>query len=191
MKEATCLQPKKTVSLGKYDNSWYNPGPQWKILLWLFVSALFFNNGLAIFNGFKCYLLRLFGAKVGNRVLIKPSVTIKYPWFLHIGNDVWIGEKVWIDNLDQVTIGNNVCISQGALLLTGNHNYKTPFFELITGKIVVEDGVWIGAKSTVCAGVTCKTHSVLSVMSVASTNLEAYGIYQGVPAEKIRTRVIN
>jgi putative colanic acid biosynthesis acetyltransferase WcaF len=181
----------KSVKLSAYDNSWYRPGPKWKIALWLLVNVLFFDNGFAIFNGLKCSILRVFGAKVGKRVLIKPSVNIKYPWFLNIGDDVWIGEKVWIDNLATVTIGNNVCISQGALLLTGNHNYNTPLFDLMIGTIVIEDGVWIGARSTVCPNVTCKTHAVLGVSSVATKNLDAFSIYQGIPAEKIKTRNIS
>ncbi|MCW3109752.1 MAG: putative colanic acid biosynthesis acetyltransferase WcaF, partial [Segetibacter sp.] len=122
MKESTLKENKQAIHLAQYDNSWYYAGPKWKIALWLFVNVLFFNNGFAVFNGLKCSLLRLFGAKIGKRVFIKPSVNIKYPWLLHIGNDVWIGEKVWIDNLGLVTIGNDVCISQGAFLLTGNHN---------------------------------------------------------------------
>lgn len=180
----------KAVKLSEYDNSWYKPGPKWKRNLWLVINVLFFNNGFAIFNRLKCSLLRLFGAKVGKRVLIKPSVNIKYPWFLQVGNDVWIGENVWIDNLGLVTIGDNVCISQGALLLTGNHNYSKSFFDLMIGTITVEDGVWIGAKSTVCPNVTCKTHAVLAVSSVATKDLDAYTIYQGVPAEKIKMRII-
>lgn len=190
MKGPISLQNRQSVSLAQYDNSWYNPGPGWKRFLWLLVNVLFFNNGLALFNGLKCWLLRQFGAKVGKNVTIKPLVNIKYPWFLTIGDNVWIGENVWIDNLGSVIIGDNVCISQGALLLTGNHNYKKQFFDLMIGEITLEDGVWIGAKATVCGGVTCKTHSVLSVSSVASANLEAFGIYQGVPAQKIRIRTI-
>ena len=97
-------------------------------------------------------LLRMTGASVGAGVVIKPRVTIKYPWKLAVGNHSWIGEQVWIDNLDQVTIGAHVCISQGALLLCGNHDYKKPTFDLITGPIVLEDGVWIGAKASVALG---------------------------------------
>lgn len=191
MKGLTSHQNKQTVRLAQYDNSWYNPGPKWKVLLWFVVSVLFFNNGFAIFNNLKCWLLRRFGAEVGKRVLIKPSVNIKYPWFLRVGSDVWVGENVWIDNLGLVVIGDNVCISQGAMLLTGNHNYKKPFFDLMIGEIILEDGVWIGAKATVCPGVTCRSHSVLSVSSVASSDLEAFGIYQGIPAQKIKIRTIN
>jgi putative colanic acid biosynthesis acetyltransferase WcaF len=101
---------------------------------------------------------------------------------------VWIGENVWIDNLGKVTIGNNVCISQGALLLCGNHNYKKSTFDLIVGEIHLEEGVWVGAKSVVCPGVTLKSHAILTVGSVATTSLESYTINQGNPAVKIRER---
>ena len=179
------------TDLSKYDNSWYQPGGAIKLLLWLWVNAVFFNHGLALFNGFKIILLRLFGAKIGVGVVIKPSVSIKYPWFLTIGNYVWIGEKVWIDNLTNVTIGNNVCLSQGVMLLTGNHNYTKPTFDLIIGEIILEDGVWLGAQSVVCPGITCKSHSVLTVGSMATKNLESYSIYQGNPAIKVRERKIS
>ena len=115
-------------------------------------------------------------------------MTIKYPWKLVVGDHSWIGEQVWIDNLDQVTIGANVCISQGALLLCGNHDYKKPTFDLITGPIVLENGVWIGAKASLAPGVTCGSHSVLSMGSVASKDLEAWTVYQGNPAVAVRER---
>jgi len=179
-----------TVNIKSYDNSWYQPGSAIKRVLWLFTSAFFFQHSLAIFSGLKCFLLRLFGAKVGVGVVIKPSVNIKYPWFLDIGDYCWIGENVWIDNLDKTIIGNNVCISQGAMLLTGNHNYKKSTFDLMVAGITLEDGVWIGAMCVVCPGIVCQSHSVLSATSVANKNMEAYSIYQGNPAVKIKERII-
>ena len=71
------------------------------------------------------------------------------PWKLKVGNNVWIGEDVWIDNLELVDISDNVCISQGAMLLCGNHDFTSSTFDLIVKPIVLEDGVWIGAKSIV------------------------------------------
>jgi len=135
-------------------------------------------------------LLRLFGGKVGKNVIIKPNVWIKYPWKLTIGSDVWIGEYAWIDNLASVQIGENVCISQGAMLLTGNHNYKKTSFDLMVSEIVLEAGSWVGTKSIVCPGIICKSHSVLAVNSVATKNLEEYSIYQGNPAIKVKSRDI-
>ncbi len=136
-------------------------------------------------------LLRLFGAKIGAQVVIKPKVNIKYPWLLEIGDHAWIGEKVWIDNLVQVSIGSHACISQGALLLTGNHNYKKSSFDLITGQIFIDDGAWVGAKAVICPGVRVSSHSIVTVGSVLTKSSSAYGIYQGNPAIKIKERQIS
>lgn len=179
------------TDLSSYDNSWYNTGAgAIKRIFWYFINHLIFTHGLFPLSSVKILILRIFGAKIGKGVHIKPAVNIKYPWLLSVGDYVWIGEKVWIDNLTDVVIENNVCLSQGAMLLTGNHNYKLPTFDLIVNKIVLKEGVWIGAKSTVCPGVTCYANSILSVGSVATQDLEAGGIYQGNPATKVKTRVI-
>ena len=180
------------VDLSKFNNAWYSPGASiFKRGIWFFINAIFFINPLNPFNGLKTALLRAFGSKIGRGVVVKPNVNIKYPWKLTIGNNVWIGEGVWIDNLAPVFIGDNTSISQGALLLTGSHNYKNVEFDLMVKDINLEDGVWIGAKSIVCPGVTCRSHSILTVGSVATSDLESYFIYQGVPAEKKRKRIMN
>ena len=188
--------PKENVQQGKtnlnaFDNSWYKPGNPIKILLWYVVNACVFNSYCFPFQRCKRFMLRLFGAKLGKGVIFKPKVNIKYPWKLEIGNHVWIGEQVWIDNLAQVTIEDHVCLSQGAMLLCGNHNYRKSTFDLITGTITLKEGAWIGAKAVVCPGVTCHSHALLTVGSVAVSDLEEYAIYQGNPAKKIRERKIN
>ena len=180
----------KIVKLNQYNNDHYQPGGTAEKILWYFINMILFKTMLPFPSLFKVRLLKLFGAKVGLDVVIKPNVNIKYPWFLEIGDDCWIGEGVWIDNLAQVTIGSNVVLSQGAYLLTGSHDYKKETFDLILGEIILEEGVWIGAKATVCPGVTCKSHSVLAVGSVATKDMEAYGIYQGNPAVFKREREI-
>ena len=177
--------------LSSFDNSWYKPGGSvGKRVFWYLTNAIFFKSSWFLSGSAKVFLLRLFGAKVGKGLVIKPCVNIKYPWRLTIGNHCWIGENVWIDNLADVTVGNHVCLSQGAMLLTGNHNYKRSSFDLMVGKITLMDGAWIGAQTTVCPSVTVDSHAVLSVGSVATADLEAYWIYQGVPAEKQKKRMI-
>jgi putative colanic acid biosynthesis acetyltransferase WcaF len=179
------------TDLSAYNNSPYHPGgTMLKRVLWYYVNALVFKSNLFPFYNLKNALLRLFGAKLGNGVEIKPCVNIKYPWLLTIGNNVWIGEDVWIDNLVMITISANVCVSQGALLLTGSHDYKKPAFNLITGKVTLEEGVWIGAKAIVSHGITVGSHAVLTSGSVATKDIEPYGVYQGNPAVKIRERII-
>jgi putative colanic acid biosynthesis acetyltransferase WcaF len=182
-----------TVDNSLYNNDWYGNkigASRSQQVLWYFFNVLFFINPLNPSSALKKFILKLFGAKIGKGVVIKPRVNIKYPWKLFIGDHSWIGEKVWIDNLANVVIGKSVCISQGAMLLTGNHNYAAKEFDLMVLAISVEDGVWLGAKSVVCPGVTCKTHSVLSVQSVATKNLEGFTIYQGNPAVAIKDRII-
>ncbi len=179
-----------TTNLASYDNSWYQPGSSIKRACWYLVNLIVFKSSLFPFYKFKILLLKCFGTKAGKNIFIKPNVNIKYPWFLTIGDNVWIGENVWIDNLGKVSIGNNVCLSQGSMLLCGNHNYSKSTFDLIVKEIILENGVWIGAKAIVCGGVVCKDHSILSVASVASKNLEPYTIYAGNPAVQIRERKI-
>lgn len=182
----------KQTDLSKYDNSWFKEGAGVvKRTLWYFTNALFFINPLNPLSGIKVSLLRMFGAKIGKGVVVKPGVNIKYPWKLEVGNYTWIGEKVWIDNLDMVTIGSNCCLSQNATILIGNHNYKESTFDLMVDAVVLEDGVWIGANSLVTGGVRCKSHSVLAVNSVASSDLDPYSIYRGNPAIKVKERVIS
>ena len=178
-----------TTDLSSFNNKDYQPGVNLIVrAIWYFCNILFLKNSWNPFSGLRKLILRIFGAKIGKGVVIKPAVNIKYPWKLTVGNYTWIGEGVWIDSLDEVVIGDNVCISQGALLLCGNHDYNKSSFDLITGKIFLEDGVWIGAKAVVCPGVTCRSHSILAVGSVATKDMEEYGIYQGNPAIKKSVR---
>jgi len=180
----------KKTDLGSFSNDWYQPGNRVKRFFWYFFNVVFLLNPLNPFSWLKKFVLRLFGAKIGKGTLIKPRVNVKYPWNLIVGNNVWIGEHVWIDNLAKVSIGDNVCISQGAMLLCGNHNYKKVSFDLIVKPIVLEEGVWVGAKAIVCPGVMIRSHALLTVNSVATGNLDAYSVCQGNPAVKIKDRVI-
>ena len=178
------------VDLSAYNNQWYKPGGRFRKAVWYFINIIFFKSSLFPFYGLKVLLLRMFGAKIGNGVLIKPNVNIKYPWLLTIADHVWIGENAWIDNLAEVTIGSNTCISQGALILCGNHDYTDTRFGLIVKPIVLEDGVWIGANTIVAGGSICKSHAVLAAGSVCSGVLESYSIYRGNPAVKVKDRII-
>ena len=180
-----------SVDLSTFSNPTFSHGKSVVVrMLWMLVSRLFFNTWVPYPSTFKAIILRLFGAKVGRGLVIRTHVRIKQPWRMSIGDHVWIGESVWIDNLVQVAIASNVCLSQGAFLLTGNHDYKSTSFDLITGEIHLESGVWIGAKALVGPGVRCMSHSVLAAGSTTFKDLEANKIYQGNPAEVKRERKI-
>lgn len=161
-----------------------------KQALWFFVSAMFVRASWNPFMGIKIFLLRAFGAKIGRGLVIKNNVTVKFPWKLTLGDNCWLGEHCWIDNLDYVVIGSNVCISQGAMLLTGNHDYTEASMPYRNAPIRIEDGAWIGAQATVCPGVTAHMQSILTVGSVATKDMDENCIYQGNPAVCIRKRII-
>ncbi len=161
-----------------------------KFVIWYFVSAIFFETPYFPFYRFKSLILRLFGAKVGVGLCIKPSVKIKFPWNLSIGDHVSLGERVWIDNLDMVTIGNNCCISQGTYLCTGNHDFNKISFDLIVKPIDIGDEVWLGAFCILLPGTKCGDRLVLSAGSLAKGPLEGGYIYHGNPATAIKLRGI-
>lgn len=173
-----------------FNKNEFNIGASiFKVYSWYAVSTLFYRSGIVPFSNVLVAILRAFGASIGKDVRIKPGIHIRYPWKLKLGDHSWLAD-CYIDNLDQVIIGKHACISQQAMLMTGNHNYKSSTFDLITKPIIIEDGVWLGAKTLISPGVIAHTHAVLTAGSTAVKNLDAYTIYQGNPAIKIRERLI-
>jgi putative colanic acid biosynthesis acetyltransferase WcaF len=179
------------VNIAEFSNPDFDRGAsRLKEALWLVVRAIFFLSPCPWPCALRVFWLRLFGARVGQGVVIKPEVKITFPWKLFLGDHVWLGEECWLLNLAPITIESHVCISQRAFLCTGNHNYKSVKFDLITEPIRIAQGAWIGAQTFVGPGVVIGTHAVLTAGSVATKSLEPYGIYQGNPAVFIKQRMI-
>lgn len=177
------------IDLSKYNNSGFDPGAgRLKISVWYFVNAIVFCGWLFPSYTVKVQILRMFGAQIGSGVVIKPRVNIKFPWNISVGDNTWIGEGVWLDSLSKIEIGSDVCISQGAYLLTGNHDYKSPKFDLVTKPIFIESGAWIGARATVCPGVRVGRCAVICVGSILSSDAPAFAVVRGSPAKFVRVR---
>ncbi len=140
--------------------------------------------------GLKTRLLRLFGARIGRNVIIKPNVHIKYPWHLRVGDNCWIGERSWIDNFVKVSLGDNVCISQGAYLCTGNHDWSDPGMGLVLKPLVVEDGAWIAAFARIAPGLVIGEQAIITMGAVLYKDAEPSGIYSGNPATKVGERKV-
>lgn len=142
------------MRLDRYDASGFDRGrAAWVEGLWWIVQGSLFSTWLPG-SDWRVALLRLFGARIGVGCVIKPRARVKFPWRLVVGDHVWIGESVWIDNLAEVRIGSHCCLSQGVYLCTGNHDHRDEAFRLLTAPIVLEDEVWLGAMSVVAPGCT-------------------------------------
>ena len=140
-------------------------------ILWYVVSIIFFENSIPWPSYVRSRMLIIFGAKLGKRVIIKCHVQIKYPWNLLIGDDAWIGEKVWIDNLGKVSIGSNTCLSQSVHIITGSHDFNNVGFDLIVKPIVIGNSCWIAAGSMVLQGVVVADNSLVYARSLVRRNI--------------------
>jgi putative colanic acid biosynthesis acetyltransferase WcaF len=179
------------VDLSATSNRDYLPGKSLLIrAAWILIEALTIANPILTSYRFKRMILRFFGARIGKGLIIKPGVHVKYPWRLRIGDNCWIGERVWVDNMEDVSIGNNVVISQGAYICTGNHDWSDPGMGLSPRPVVIEDGAWIGAFARISPGRRLAEDSIVTIGAVLLTNTEPSGIYAGNPAEFVRWRTI-
>lgn len=170
-------------NLAAYDSSSFDPGRSlpWR-LAWYATSLVVLESGWFPISSLKVGLLRLFGAHIGQGVVIKPHVRIKFPWRLVVGDHCWIGQEAWIDNLAGTRLGDHVCISQGAYLCTGGHDHRQPAFDLITRPIEIANGGWVGARAILLPGVTIGPQAVVAAGSVIHRDIGPGEIVAGNPA---------
>ena len=179
----------RELDLSTFDNGWYDRGRSLPVqIAWFLIGLPLLRCAVLPWSGVRRVLLRLFGAKVGRSVVLKPGMRVKYPWFLSIGDHAWIGEDCWIDNLARVSIGDHACVSQGVYLCSGNHDWSDTAFGLIVRPIHIQDGAWVGARCIVCPGVTVSRLAVVMAGSVASRNVPEREIHAGNPAVFVRVR---
>lgn len=151
-------------------------------MLWYLVKCAVFLSPLPWPSRWKGMLLRAFGAKVGDGVVIKPRVNIHFPWKLELGDHCWLGEEVFILNFEKIAIGPHTCVSQRAFLCAGNHDYRDPSFSYRNAPITLGRGVWIGAQVFVGPGVEIGEDCVVAASSVVTRSLPPNRIFRGNPA---------
>lgn len=135
-------------------------------------------------------LLRAFGAKIGKRVLIRPSAIITYPWKVQIGDFAWVGDNVHIYSLGDISIGAHSVVSQGTYLCGGDHDYRSVDFPIRGAGLKVGSGVWIATETFVAPGVIIGDGAVVGARSVVIGNMPAHMICAGSPAKPIKNRVL-
>lgn len=171
------------IQLASYSSEGFDRGAsRLKEAAWILAKWLFFLTPLPWPSALRCALLRLFGAQVGNGVVVRGNVNISFPWRVVIGSDVWIGEEVMILSLAEVNIESNVCISQRAFLCTGSHDFQKETFDLIAKPITIREGAWVAALAFIGPGVEVGQGSRVCAGSVVSKNIPPASEARGNPA---------
>jgi putative colanic acid biosynthesis acetyltransferase WcaF len=175
------------IHLRDFDNSRFDRGaPLWKEALWLAVKCLFFLNPLPWPSELRVALLRAFGARVGEGVVVRAQVNVTFPWRLSVGDHVWLGEEVLILSLAPVTLESDVCLSQRAFLCTGSHDFRAPKFDLVTKPITVRSGSWVAAQAFIAPGVEIGAGSMVAAGSVVLEDVSPGVLVAGNPAAVVK-----
>jgi len=140
------------------------------------------------FFGWRRFVLRCFGAKVGANVNIYPSAHIYFPWNFEIGDWSAIGEDALIYNLGKVTIGKRVTVSHRAHVCAGTHDYGKPDLPLLKPPVNIYDQVWICADAFVGPDVVIGEGAIVGACAVVVKNVEPWTIVAGNPAKFIKAR---
>jgi putative colanic acid biosynthesis acetyltransferase WcaF len=147
------------------------------ILSWIIVEYLFVTNPLQLSTKVRAIALKSFGAKIGQGVILRPRLRVKFPWNLQVGDNSWIGEGVWIHNQDKVTIGQDVCISQETFITTGSHAFRHDM-ALVTKPVVIEAGAWVCSRAIITMGSQIGKSAVIPAGSIVSSYVPQGEIYE-------------
>lgn len=164
--------------------------PAIAVQLWWLVQATLFHGSPQFTYGFRRWLLRCFGAKVGRGVVIRPSVTITYPWKVIIGDHAWVGDNVVLYSLGEIEIGANAVVSQSSYLCTGDHDYSQPDFPIHARKIAIGPEAWVASDVFVAPGVTIGQGAVIGARSSVFKDMPAGMVCFGYPCVPIKKRVM-
>ncbi len=177
-------------SLDAYETPFdWSPGASWLLQsVWFCLGSPLLSCRWLPGSYLRVLLLRSFGASVGSFCRIKPGLHVKYPWRLQVGQACWLGEDAWIDNLALVQLGDRVCISQGAYLCTGNHNFRSPGFDLRLGPIRIDSDAWIAARAVLAPGTVVGAGAVVALGAVVSGAVPEGAIMRGNPAVVVAQR---
>jgi putative colanic acid biosynthesis acetyltransferase WcaF len=159
------------------------------VQLWWLVQATLFACSPQFMFGWRRWLLKLFGAKIGNAVLVRPSVKITYPWKVSIGNHVWIGDDVVLYSLGEIEIGDYAVVSQRSYLCAASHDYTQPDFPIYGKKIIIGAQAWMATDVFVAPGVTIGDGAVIGARSSVFNDLPPMMVCVGNPAKPVKSRI--
>src|SRR5450631_4409929 len=177
-------EPVRVIDLSKAPGerqAWDRPS--WVVYLWAICELVFVTNPFQVSSQLRVRVLRLFGAQIGDEVIMRPRLRVKFPWKLSVGARCWIGEGVWIHNQDRIEIGSNVVVSQECFLTTGTHAFRSDM-ALETSPVVIEDGVWITSRCMVLAGSRIGRSALILPNTVVGGDVPAATLF-GTPSGQV------
>lgn len=192
MKNSKTITTKKTESVQDLtlfrlpENFRRRPG--WYVQLWWLVQGIFFRTSPQFMYGWRRWLLRLFGAKIGKKVILRPTMRIQFPWKVSIGDYSWIGDEVNLYSLGEIDIGKNVVISQRSYICAASHDYKEKDFPIYSQAVKIEDECWLATDVYVAPGVTIGAQTVVGARSSVFKDLPGGMICVGSPARPTKFR---
>ena len=158
------------------------------VQLWWIAYALLFRPSPQVLYGWRRFLLRAFGAKIGKNVILRPSMQVTYPWKVQIGDHSWIGDEVVLYSLGNINIGSNTVISQRSYICTGSHDYSQINFPIYAKEINIKDQCWIATDVFVSPGITINEGTIVGARSTVVNDLDSYSVYVGSPAKFLKKR---
>jgi putative colanic acid biosynthesis acetyltransferase WcaF len=162
--------------------------PAWVVQIWWMVEATAFRWSPQVLYGWRRWLLRCFGARVGKGVLIRPTTSITYPWKLSLGDHSWIGDDVVLYTLAGIEVGANAVVSQRSYLCTGGHDHRKPTFDLFAQPIRIGAEAWLATDVFVAPGVEIGEGTVVGARSSVFASLPPGVIAMGSPARVVGPR---
>ncbi len=178
------------IDLSKYHNALSRKN-QIIRMLWTVVWSIFARPlPRSVGNGWKRFLLRLFGARIAQTAIVYSSARVYYPANLVMGDYSCLASDVDCYNVAQVTIGENTTVSQAAFLCTASHDITNPLNPLITAPITIGDQAWIAAGAFVGMGVTIGQGAVVGARAAVFKNVDSWTVVGGNPAKFIKKRIL-
>ena len=157
-------------------------------VLWSICYALLYRISPRPLHAWRVFLLRAFGAKLGAACHFYPKGKIWAPWNLVCEDRVTLADDAELYNPSPMYLGSHAIVSQGAYVCGATHLYNEPSFRLVSFPMRLGAYSWICARAAVNPGVNVGDGAILALGSVATKDLEAFGIYAGIPARKVKER---
>ena len=177
------------VNLSEFDKSGLERGRSRGVeIAWWLARVSIVQTRFPWPSIFRKAVLTLFGAKVGKNFYCRPELAVHFPWKLEIGDNVWLGERTVLHNIEHIYIGSNTALGHEVFITSGGHDVRSRLFSYKNQEVHVGDQVWIGSRATILAGVQIGQGTVVAAGSVVTKPTEAWSIYGGVPARKLRAR---